>query len=738
VRPDAAGPWRRVRLASLAFRSEGWFDPAAEAAEVARLEADLPFGGLKLRKPARWNVQGKDEVDLLLAVDDLSAAEVWAGSIVDLPVTLGKKGEALTASVSASRERARGGAFDWSAQALFDPLEVGPLVRLGMESSPSLGGAGGEVSGKLGVSYSSSGRVRWEADLRGEGLWVSPRAAQKGQEVKVPIGKMTLRSMGGYHIPQGAAEIASLHLEAPFGRVQVPRLSVWNLQGRDEAHLAWDLSNLASAAAAAGAVAGGPLADLSLAGSSRGGLSIARRRGPPSAISAKGGAEVDAQRVRVRGYPNLEAEVRGRVDFDGQSARLALARALVRDLARPEDPPAVLLESLAGAFAEGELLEGKVVSGRVTAKSLELNVYMDPENDTTFDSLTRKGKKEPAEQKEKAASSPGAPPAGKAPPAPKPPAPAKPAAPAKASSAQRPLPAERPAKDLPEVRVNRLEIEKLGFHFRHEVEKGRPPALVDRQSFRLTAENIDTRMPPGRMDTRLRLEAPSQPPAVLFDGRTNLGVTPIPAAGTLALRQYDLKPLSPYARLARGAEIERGELDLDATFSLKQEFLKAEAKGKVFNLQLRPVGKKHLLTKAQELAEGLALDLLKRKKGEVPISVRVQGRLDDPSNTIYKLAVDSLLAGVFEKLLDLGGKTRELGGNVTDIIRGVIQGIIPGAPAPPQAQPAPQAQVPQEPTAPQEPAPPDQPQAPAPEEKKPPLKQLERDLKKGLKGLFGR
>ncbi|MBI4252390.1 MAG: hypothetical protein HY618_08010, partial [Candidatus Tectomicrobia bacterium] len=53
-------------------------------------------------------------------------------------------------------------------------------------------------------------------------------------------------------------------------------------------------------------------------------------------------------------------------------------------------------------------------------------------------------------------------------------------------------------------------------------------------------------------------------------------------------------------------------------------------------------------------------------------------------------------------------------------------------------QPAPQAQVPQEPTAPQEPAPPDQPQAPAPEEKKPPLKQLERDLKKGLKGLFGR
>ena len=150
----------------------------------------------------------------------------------------------------------------------------------------------------------------------------------------------------------------------------------------------------------------------------------------------------------------------------------------------------------------------------------------------------------------------------------------------------------------------------------------------------------------------------------------------------------------------------------------------------MFNLQLRSVGRRNFLTKAQELAEGVALDLLRRKKGELPISVRVQGRLDDPSTTIYKMAVDSLLVGVFDKLLELGGKTRELGGNVTDILRGVIQGIVPGVQAP-QAQPAPPAQIPEQ-------IPQAQPQAPAPEEKKPTLKQLERDLKKGLKGLFGR
>ncbi|OGL67497.1 MAG: hypothetical protein A3J27_05995 [Candidatus Tectomicrobia bacterium RIFCSPLOWO2_12_FULL_69_37] len=722
IRPDPEGPWRRVRLDSLALRSEGWFDPQAGAAELARLEAELPFGGLRLGKPARWNVGGRDEAELLLDIGDLSAAEVWAGSVVDLPVKLGKKGEVLTARLTASRERARAKAFDWSAEAAFDPLEIGPLVRLGMESSLSLGGAGGEVSGKLGVSYAASGTLRWEADLKGEGLWVSPREAPKGQAAVTAIGKMTLRTKGGYHIPQGAAEIASLSLEAPFGQVRVPRPSVWNLQGRDEMHLAWDVSNLAAAVSAAGAVAGGPLAGVRLSGTSRGEVSLSRKRGSPSVISAKGTAELDVRGARLQGRPNLEAEVRGKAEFDGKSARLALARALVRDLARPQDPPAVLIESLAGAFGEEALLQGRVVSDRMTAKSLILNLYMDPENNTTFDSLASKSRKEPAEPKAKAAPPAGAAPARKAPSPQARPAPAKPAAPPKASPAQRPLPAERPATDLPEIRLGRLEIEKLDFQFRHEVEKGKPPALVDRRSFRLTAENIDTRMAPGRLDTRVRLEAPGQPPAVLFDARTNLGVTPIPAAGTLALRQYDLKPLSPYARLARGAEIERGEIDIDAAFSLKQEYLKAEAKGKVFNLQLRSVGKKHLLTKAQELAEGLALDLLRRKKGELPISVRVQGRLDDPSNTIYKLAVDSLLAGVFEKLLDLGGKTRELGGNVTDILKGVIQGILPGGQAPPQAQPAPQAQ----------------PQAPAPEEKKPPLKQLERDLKKGLKGLFGR
>ncbi|MEK6711886.1 MAG: DUF748 domain-containing protein, partial [Nitrospinota bacterium] len=704
-RPAASGPWRKMQLALLTLRSEGWLDPKAGSAELALLDAALPFGLISLTRPARWNIQGKDEAEFLLAINDLSAAEVWAGSLVELPVKLGKKGERLSAAALVTRDRGRGNRIGWSARAEFDPLEIGPLVRLGLDSSSFLAGAGGEVSGKVALSYSSPEGVRWETDLKGEGLWVLAR----GEAANIPLGSASLRSAGRADLESGAVEVARLGAEFPFGSLEVPKPSVWKLGGRDELHLAWNFSDLAPALSAAGAVAGKPLQGMKVAGASRGALSLSRRS--PAPFSVQGSAEADLRGFRTQDLPNLEADLAGKVTFDGKDALLDLARAAVRNLARPQDPPAVRVESLTATFAEGALLEGKIVAGRVAARSLGLHVHLDAENQSTFEVLTRKEKVKPV-------------PVPAAPPAPAGPAKEEPKRPPARPSPQAPparadsLPPERVAENLPELRVERLEVERLDFHFRHEIEKGAAPAAVDREGLRLTVENLDTRMPPGRMDARVRLEGPGQPPALLLDARANPGVTPMPITGALTLRQYDLKPLSPYARHARGTEIQRGALDLDAEFSLKQDYLRAEAKGKVFGLELRPVGRKRLLSKAQELTEGLALDLLRRKRGEIPISIRVQGRVDDPSASIYGLAMDSLLVGVFEKLLDLGGKTRELGGNVTDLLRGVLQGLIPGLQAPPQAQPAPPE------PAPQEPAPQDQPQAPAQEEKKPPLKQL--------------
>jgi len=751
IEPTPNSTWRWVELASLGLASEGWYDPAADAAEVARLEARLPFGSFKLNKPARWNVKGTDEIDLRLAIDDLGAAEVWVGSIVNLPVQVSQQKETLTASLTASRARAREKEFGWAVDMRFDPLEAAPLVQLWLEASPTLSGAGGEIGGKLSVTYSPAGSVRWEADLRGEGVWVTPRAPRKEDEVLVPVGKTALRSRGGYDIRRGSAEVAGLDAEFPFGSIRVPRPSVWNLKGRDELHLSWQFSDLGPALAVAGAVAGEPIPGLQLTGASSGSLALSRDRAKPASLAARGGASLDVRKVRLADYPNLETEVRGKADLDGKEARLALGRVLVRDLARPQDPPAVLLEGLAGAFGQADLMLGRVASSRIAANSLTVHFFMDPENRSTFDSLTeRKGGPSPAAPKPQEAKPAPPPPA---PPAPRPrrdPAPSNPydesgmrspRPPAPASRAdKRPLPPERPNEDLPDIRVGRLEIERVGFHFRHEVEKGKPPAVADRRGMRLTAENVDTRMPPGRMDTRLRLEEPGQPAPLLFEGRANLGVRPFPAAGNLTLRKYDLKPLSPYARQVRGAEIERGEMDVDAAFTLRREYLQAEAKGKVYNLSLRPVGKRHLATKAQEVAEGVALDLLKRRTGEIPISVRIQGRLDDPRTTIYGLAMDSLLVGVFAKVIDLAGAPiRGLGGGVADILRGVIEGF--GVPLPPKSPPAPESKAsPPAPAAPAPatPAPPEAQPEPPREQKRPDLKQLERDLKKGLKDFLRR
>jgi len=723
VRPEPKGPWRKVRLASAGLRSEGWYEPQNQSAGVAQLEIEVPFGKVSLRKPAKWNVSGRDEIDVLVGIDDLSAAEQWAGSIVELPIKPGKKGEKLGASLAATRDRRQGKDFSYVLSASFDPLELGPLARL-LALPPLLREVEGEVAGKIQASYTAAKLARWEADLRGEGLSAEVRPDPKGRWAKLPLGRLTLRSEGSYDFLLGSAEVARLEAELPFGKVQVPKKSLWNHSGRDEIHLAWNISNLAAAASAAGAAAGGPLSRLRPEGTAQGALALVRDRRSAKALSAAGSAEANLQRLHFLDHPKLEIRGGGRVQFDGGAASLSVPQFAVHDRSRPQEPPAALIEGFTASLSQPDLMGGRIASKQALAKRLILRISADPENRSTLDSLLESapparpspgdGAKAPAASK-KAPSGPG----GGAPS----PSAKKPAA---RPSRGQPLPPERPADHLPDMRVDRIEIAQVDFHFRHEVEKGKPPAVIERKDLHLLVENFDTRMRPGRLDARARLAAPGEAPPLLLEANLNPGVTPVAVAGTLTLRKYDLRPLSPYARRARGAEIEQGVLDLDARFSLKREYLQAEAKGKVVNLQLRSVGKRNFLTKAQEVAEGVALDLLRRRRGEIPISVRVQGRLDDPSTSIYGMAVDSILVGVFEKLLELGGRTRELGGNVTDILRGVIEGAIGGrgaAPEPPQAQPSPEGQA-QPPT------------------EKPSAKDLgktiEKELKKGLKELLGR
>jgi hypothetical protein len=180
-------------------------------------------------------------------------------------------------------------------------------------------------------------------------------------------------------------------------------------------------------------------------------------------------------------------------------------------------------------------------------------------------------------------------------------------------------------------------------------------------------------------------------------------------------------------------EIREGALDMNSSFNLRGGYLRSRFKGKVRRLKLRQVKKAAILGEAQAILQGIALGLLKRKNDEIPVSFKIKGRLDDPSFNTGRAVTEALLAGVIKKLVKLGRKTKDLGGEVGNILKGVL-GRVLGGQAPKATSPRP-APTPRKQAAPRTQA------APPPPERrrvrpKDAVKELENIGKDLLRGLF--
>ncbi len=721
LRVDSQNGWRKVGLAKAAVRTEGSYDIPRNAARFEKLDADLPFGKIRLKKGARWNVEGRDEGSFTVSLSDLGAAVAAAGPFIGVSPKEFKRGGKLDASLTARRDRKRK-ALSCALTARFDPVEIGPFARL----APRLNAArnlSGRFGGKIELSTAPDNVFRWKADLTGTGVSGDFRGGAGDGWRSVKLAKMALRSAGRFDAVRGSARLSRLEAEFPFGSLRLPKGGSWNVSGRDEAEIDLAVSNLASAFSALGPVMGPVAGGLRPQGTLQASLSIRRDR-KPAKVSILGTAETNLKRVHLTDYPNLEIRGSGKVAFGKRGAQVSLPRLSAHDRRRPEAAPALRLEAVSATLSQQGLMEGRITSREVRVRSMSFRGSMDPAGKSTLDGLLEKRRK--AAKKSAPArpgsAGPGPPSAGKAakpsPGSSKPP-------PAGAGGRRAPLPAERPVTEFPEVKIGKVEIDNLDVNFRHEVEKGKPPVIVDWKGLRFSAKNIDTRMPAQRRDTRVHLYQPPKGDSKVFpldlQARMNLGVIPLSVKGNFNLRQFDLRPFSPYARKAQKIEIRRGTLELDSEFNIRRNYIIATADAVVFGLALKSIGKND----PRKAVRLLALNFPKKEKGEIPVRVRVEGRLDDPSFNLAEAAVASLLVNVVDTVLDLAGKTQNLGGSVADILKGVLGGTLGGAGSggiteKEQSAPAPRT-------------------GKSPEKALKELgKELEKEFKNTLKGLFGR
>jgi uncharacterized protein involved in outer membrane biogenesis len=132
-----------------------------------------------------------------------------------------------------------------------------------------------------------------------------------------------------------------------------------------------------------------------------------------------------------------------------------------------------------------------------------------------------------------------------------------------------------------------------------------------------------------------------------------------------SFKGMDLSTASPYSGKFIGYNIQKGQLSFDLKYLIVNR--KLESDNKIFIDQLT-LGNKVESPQATKLPVGLAIALLKDRKGEINLDVPVTGSLDDPQFSIFRLVIQVLgnlitkaVTAPFALLGSLVGGSEELG-----------------------------------------------------------------------------
>jgi len=105
------------------------------------------------------------------------------------------------------------------------------------------------------------------------------------------------------------------------------------------------------------------------------------------------------------------------------------------------------------------------------------------------------------------------------------------------------------------------------------------------------------------------------------------------------LQNMELSPFSAYSGKYIGKEIEKGKLDLDLNYLIENKKLEAENRVLLDQFNL---GRRIESETAVNLPVGMAIALLKDRKGEINLDLPISGRLDDPQFSITGIIIQSL------------------------------------------------------------------------------------------------
>ncbi len=152
------------------------------------------------------------------------------------------------------------------------------------------------------------------------------------------------------------------------------------------------------------------------------------------------------------------------------------------------------------------------------------------------------------------------------------------------------------------------------------------------------------------------------------------------AAAKTSLRSIDLTLLAPYLLKVREATVERGTLDMDLAFEVRQRKVNAPGKATLADLQLGST--RGVLNTFMGLPRQAIVNLLKTREGKIEIEFLVEGDLSDPQFSLQRSLVVAIATGLAEQagvsLTGVGRGVVELGKKGAEGLGGAAKGLSRG------------------------------------------------------------
>ena len=136
------------------------------------------------------------------------------------------------------------------------------------------------------------------------------------------------------------------------------------------------------------------------------------------------------------------------------------------------------------------------------------------------------------------------------------------------------------------------------------------------------------------------------------------------------LRSIDLTLLSPYLLTVHEAKVERGYLDMDLDFQIRQRRVNAPGKATLADLQLSSTP--GMLNSFMGMPRQGVVNLLKTREGRIELAFRVEGDLGDPHFQLQRSFVTAMTMGLAEQL---GVSVKGVGGGVVGLGKKGAEGL---------------------------------------------------------------